>query len=472
MTAPPADCVFVGGSYGFIAPPPDGTLKEYAIGAAVPFAGGLCGNGLIDPGEQCDDGNFIDGDCCSTACLFEDLGDLSCGTGACATTVPACIQGEPRTCVPLPPSADICDGFDNDCDGSVDEDLGQTTCGAGVCARTVDNCVGGVPQVCVPGDPSPEICNGLDDDCNGLVDDIDLDADGFTACAGDCDDADPTVNPAASELCNGRDDDCDALVDEDADGVDGDGVANACDNCPLAFNPGQGDTDGDSRGDLCDNCPTEFNPLQDDTDGDGDVCDNCPLDPNPLQIDTDGDGLGDACDPCTLGQIGDEDLDGFCGADDNCPSVANPDQADADADGRGDACDNCPSDPNTDQGDLDLDGEGDVCDLDDGVIYVRSVDVTTIGWQQESGFDEFKIYRGLIGSLADLDGDGAADDYAACVLQGPAPATSVADLEQPASGGIFFYYVTGLNQAGEQPPYPASSGAPRLNPNPQVCGPP
>ena len=55
---------------------------------------------------------------------------------------------------------------------------------------------------------------------------------------------------------------------------DGDGEADAFDNCPERANPDQADADGDGLGDLCDNCPTVDNPDQLDTDGDliGDAC--------------------------------------------------------------------------------------------------------------------------------------------------------------------------------------------------------
>jgi YVTN family beta-propeller protein len=58
-----------------------------------------------------------------------------------------------------------------------------------------------------------------------------------------------------------------------------------------------------------------------DRDGDGvaDADDNCVTVANADQADADGDGVGDVCD--------------------NCPDVANADQADADDDGSGDACD-------------------------------------------------------------------------------------------------------------------------------------
>ncbi len=90
--------------------------------------------------------------------------------------------------------------------------------------------------------------------------------------------------------CNGN-----GIPDECETDSDGDGVIDACDNCPSVSNPGQEDADGDGVGDVCDPCPLD---PDNDIDGDG-VCgdvDNCPTDPNPGQEDCDGDGLGDVCD--------------------------------------------------------------------------------------------------------------------------------------------------------------------------------
>jgi hypothetical protein len=76
-----------------------------------------------------------------------------------------------------------------------------------------------------------------------------------------------------------------------------------------------------------------------DIDGDGvaDATDNCPTVPNANQADADHDGIGDACDSCPNGT--DTDRDGVCDAVDNCPAVANSDQRDSDGNGIGDLCD-------------------------------------------------------------------------------------------------------------------------------------
>jgi cysteine-rich repeat protein len=46
---------------------------------------GLCGNGNVDPGEQCDDGNTDNGDCCSSTCHFEPAGSPCNDHNTCTT---------------------------------------------------------------------------------------------------------------------------------------------------------------------------------------------------------------------------------------------------------------------------------------------------------------------------------------------------------------------------------------------------
>ena len=78
-----------------------------------------------------------------------------------------------------------------------------------------------------------ELCNFIDDNCNGLIDDgFDVDNDGFTSCGGDCNDNNNSVYPGAIEVCNGVDDDCNLLVDDG-----------------LTFITYYADVDGDTYGD-------------------------------------------------------------------------------------------------------------------------------------------------------------------------------------------------------------------------------
>ena len=81
---------------------------------------------------------------------------------------------------------ELCDGYDNDFDGTVDEGFGTDTCGLGVCARSIDQCMSGAPVTCDPmvtADPSctapfvdarPRIAVILDTSSSML-----LDLDGF-----------------------------------------------------------------------------------------------------------------------------------------------------------------------------------------------------------------------------------------------------------------------------------------------------
>jgi hypothetical protein len=77
-------------------------------------------------------------------------------------------------CVPTGP-VDLCNGLDDDCDGAFEEDdpdVGQA-CGASdiaPCQQGVQVCIGGSIECVGEIDPSAEVCNGIDDDCDGIGD--------------------------------------------------------------------------------------------------------------------------------------------------------------------------------------------------------------------------------------------------------------------------------------------------------------
>jgi hypothetical protein len=182
--------------------------------------------------------------------------------------------------------------------------------GDGYCEDATACADGSAPGDCDDGSATtypgaPELPDPIDQDCDGTpYDAADLDRDGYSPQAGDCDDLNPADNPGLTRFC------CD-------DDADQDGVCDADDLCPQTPDRHNGDADRDGLGDACDTCPFEEN-ADDQTDGDGD-------------------GIGDMCDVCdgytSLNQ-GDLDLDGRCDLDPADLCFGLDALGDPDADGR------------------------------------------------------------------------------------------------------------------------------------------
>ncbi len=73
---------------------------------------------------------------------------------------------------------------------------------------------------------------------------LDLDQDGYTICAGDCNDGNPDVHPGALEVCNGIDDNCDGRVDEGGNALCDDGNPCTQDTCNLTCSHDSGGLEG------------------------------------------------------------------------------------------------------------------------------------------------------------------------------------------------------------------------------------
>jgi len=182
---------------------------------------GGCAGEVTPTAETCDG---VDNDC--NGQIDDGLGTVACGVGGCGVTVQACVGGVAQACTPTAPTAETCDSVDNDCNGLIDDGIAPITCGVGACQNTVAGCTGGVPGNCVPGTPSAEVCNGVDDDCNGTIDDGNPGGGGActTGASGVC--AAGTTNcvnarlvcsqnvQASAEVCDGLDNDCNGQVDD------------------------------------------------------------------------------------------------------------------------------------------------------------------------------------------------------------------------------------------------------------------
>ena len=291
----------------------------------------LCDDANVD--ENCD-GAADDAGATGESTWYADAdGD---GFGDAATAQTAC-DAPPNTIADgtdcddahaeaLPGGSELCDGLDNDCNGTADDEPSDQTQwfrdvdgdGAGDDAQSVTACdkpgddyvtSGGdcddANPAALPG--GTEVCDEADNDCNGSADDgltvdvyVDADGDGFgtgslqseAGCApasgfslqaGDCDDSSAAVNPSATETCNELDDNCAGGIDEgvkstfylDTDGDDYGTDSSALQGCaaPSSYVDEGGDCDDTNEllnpGATEVNCDGIDNNCDDETDPDG-----------------------------------------------------------------------------------------------------------------------------------------------------------------------------------------------------------
>jgi Putative metal-binding motif len=210
-----------------------GVCKK-GVQTCVGGAWGMCTGEVLPSAETC---NGLDDNC--NGLKDDNLGQTSCGTGQCAKTVENCVNGFAQQCIPGTSMLEVCNGLDDNCNGTVDDGLGSLSCGVGACRVTVAACAGGMQGTCVPGMPTMELCDDADNDCDGMVDEGNPGGGGActTVLPGVCSvgtqvcsfgtfQCAATVQPSA-EQCNGLDDNCNGVTDE---GNPGGGVA-----CPTGI---------------------------------------------------------------------------------------------------------------------------------------------------------------------------------------------------------------------------------------------
>jgi hypothetical protein len=160
--------------------------------------------------------------------------------GTCRAGSEFCIDGAWGSCTDqVLPGAEVCSGIDEDCDGTPDNGnpgagLLCVTGQPGECSTGVTACEGGVATCIATSAGRPEVCDGVDNNCDGTIDDGDpgggelcssglqgVCAAGFTVCSSGSLSCVSSV-PASPEVCDGLDNNCNGAPDE---GNPGGGVA-------------------------------------------------------------------------------------------------------------------------------------------------------------------------------------------------------------------------------------------------------
>ena len=296
----------------------------------------------------------------------------------------------------------------------------------------------------------------------------DFDGDGYSECAGDCNDAANAIRPGAPETCDGIDNNCDGSVDEGGliqtwyldlagDGF-GDPVVTQSTACGAAAPPGYV---GNSQ-DCDDGNDNRFpgNPeVCDALDNDCDATVDEGLPQNTYYRDADADGYGDPSqargDCAALPPAGYTAGAGDC---DDTDRAINPDASEI-----------C-----TDLVDNDCDGSADLQDASCSGLVVTGLRFvagarTDLAWFTAPAASSYALLRGA------LEGRGFAYNHRCLATELAAPTAK--DTAVPVPGTAYYYLATGLSRnptTGDITGGPlgsTSSGATRPESASVPCGP-
>ncbi|MDA3863995.1 MAG: MopE-related protein [Deltaproteobacteria bacterium] len=226
-----------------VGDPCESDTGECTPGTTVCDEGAIICQGFIGPQPEVCEG--FDNDCDGTVDNSPIDEGGSCGTneGICTQGSYVCSGGSLVCSGNTSPEPEICDGSDNDCDGIIDNNLTDTgsACGSdqGECQSGVTACISGTLECQGEIAPVSEICDGLDNDCNGASDDSPIDVGEFCGSdTGECE-AGLTVCESGVIVCSGA-------VESQPEACDG--LDNDCNGLIDDNTPDEGDVCGNSTG--------------------------------------------------------------------------------------------------------------------------------------------------------------------------------------------------------------------------------
>ena len=211
---------------------PCANTNSFGTCAGVKVCNGAAGLSCTARTPAADTCNAVDDNCDGQTDEGNPGGGQACNDGllgVCAAGTTSCSSGAIKCNQNVQPSAEVCDGLDNNCNGSVDElfNVGQA-CGVGACAGGVTQCTPDqTSSLCSTASKAKaEICNMIDDNCDGNTDEND--PGGGIACntglQGECGYGTTlctlgVINcsqtyAASPEICDGKDNNCDGVTDE------------------------------------------------------------------------------------------------------------------------------------------------------------------------------------------------------------------------------------------------------------------